>query len=322
MGSTGTALRPDGGSIRQIAAPCGLRKYQTVRDLITPCLGTLDVSERTKNAYARNLGYYADWLSMEGRTGGQREDFIAYKQHLMDTYEASTVSAYMTPVRVLYQWAASEGLTRDITIGIRGPRASRGYRKDPLSVEQSRQLLQIGEDDPEALRDRALISLLIHTGIRTIEAIRADVGDICSIAGHMVLRVWGKGRAEKDEFVILASDVLQAIEAYLKSRGNVSPQDPLFTSESNRNRGGRLTTRSTSRIIKQALGDAGICSERITAHSLRHTAITLALMAGATVQEAQAMARHANINTTMIYAHNLDRLGNAAEMRIDQILRG
>lgn len=45
-------------------------------------------------------------------------------------------------------------------------------------------------------------------------------------------------------------------------------------------------------------------------------------MAGATVQEAQAMARHANINTTMIYAHNLDRLGNAAEMRIDQILRG
>ena len=319
MGST-TEVRPVWGNLHKIAPRTPT--YQSVGDLIDPCLGTLDVSERTRAAYARNLSYYTDWLSMEGRTGGQREDFIAYKQHLMDTYEASTVSAYMTPVRVLYQWAASEGLTRDITIGIRGPRASKQFRKDPLSVEQSRQLLQIGEDDPEALRDRALISLLIHTGIRTIEAIRADVGDVCTMAGHAVLRVWGKGRAEKDEFVLLAADVLQSIETYLMSRGNVKPEDPLFTSESNRNRGGRLTTRSASRIIKNALGEAGICSERITAHSLRHTAITLALMAGATIQEAQAMARHANINTTMIYAHNLDRLGNAAEMRIDQILRG
>lgn len=315
-----TEARP--GHLIHEVAQYGPPRYRTVQDLITPCLGTLDVSERTRTAYARNLGYFADWLSSEGRTGGQRDDFIAYKRHLMDTYEASTVSAYMTPVRVLYQWAASEGLTRDITIGIRGPRQARQFRKDPLSVEQSRQLLQIGEDDPEALRDRALISLLIHTGIRTIEAIRADVGDICTMAGHAVLRVQGKGRTEKDEYVILAPDVLQSLGTYLKSRGDVAPQDPLFTSESNRNRGGRLTTRSTSRIIKEALGEAGIRSDRITAHSLRHTAITLALMAGATVQEAQAMARHANINTTMIYAHNLDRLGNSAEMRIDEILRG
>ncbi len=319
MGSASES-RPAAG-IHEIAA-WEPHRYQTVRDLIGPCLGTLDVSERTRTAYARNLSYYAEWLNAENRTGGQRDDFIAYKKHLMDTYESSTVSAYMTPVRILYQWASSEGLTRDITIGIRGPRASRGFRKDPLSVEQARQLLQIGEADAEALRDRALITLLIHTGIRTIEAIRADVGDVCTMAGHAVLRVWGKGRDEKDEFVILTADVLQSLNVYIQSRGQVNADDPLFSSESNRNRGGRLTTRSVSRIIKQALGDAGIRSDRITAHSLRHTAVTLALMAGATVQEAQAMARHANINTTMIYAHNLDRFGNSAESRIDQILRG
>jgi integrase len=61
-------------------------------------------------------------------------------------------------------------------------------------------------------------------------------------------------------------------------------------------------------------------SAKLTAHSLRHTAITLALVGGATVQQAQAMARHANINTTMIYAHNLERMDRAAEDALSGLL--
>lgn len=292
----------------------------SIHDLIGPCLDALDVSEKTKGIYARNIGYFADWLQSEGRTGSDRADFIAYKLHLTGTYEASTVSAYMTPVRVLYQWASSEGMTRDITVGIKGPKKARGFRKDPLSIDQAKALMSVGEGDPDALRDRALTSLMIHTGIRTIEASRADVGDICTLAGFNVLRIWGKGRAEKDEFVILTSDVLQALDAYIASREDAAPDAPLFASRSNHNRGGRLTPRSISRIVKARMEEAGISSDRITAHSLRHTAITLALMGGATIQEAQAMARHANINTTLIYAHNLERMNTPAEGKIAAIL--
>ena len=66
----------------------------------------------------------------------------------------------------------------------------------------------------------------------------------------------------------------------------------------------------------------GLNSDRLTAHSLRHTAITLALKGGATIQEAQALGRHANINTTLIYAHNIDRLTQAPERKIDVVLNG
>jgi len=45
-------------------------------------------------------------------------------------------------------------------------------------------------------------------------------------------------------------------------------------------------------------------------------------LGGATVQEAQAFARHADINTTLIYAHNIDRIGAAPEIKIDALLRG
>ena len=91
---------------------------------------------------------------------------------------------------------------------------------------------------------------------------------------------------------------------------------------SDRNRNRRLTTRSVSRIIKEHLREIGLDSPRLTAHSLRHTAITLSLQAGATIQEAQALGRHANINTTLIYAHNIDRIAHAPEKKIDAFLEG
>ena len=61
---------------------------------------------------------------------------------------------------------------------------------------------------------------------------------------------------------------------------------------------------------------AGYNSDRLTAHSMRHTAGTLALLNGATPREVQQLLRHSNINTTMIYAHELDRARNNAELRV------
>ena len=81
-----------------------------------------------------------------------------------------------------------------------------------------------------------------------------------------------------------------------------------------------MTTRAVSGIAKAALRDAGIDSTRITAHSLRHTAVTLSLVGGASVQEAQALARHADISTTMTYAHNLERMNAVPEQAIDRVL--
>jgi integrase/recombinase XerC/integrase/recombinase XerD len=66
----------------------------------------------------------------------------------------------------------------------------------------------------------------------------------------------------------------------------------------------------------------GLDSKRFSAHSMRHTGITLSLKGGATIQEAQAMARHSSIDTTMIYAHNINRLLHAPERKIDDVLSG
>ena len=149
---------------------------------------------------------------------------------------------------------------------------------------------------------------------------RANVEDIRQSGGEALLYIQGKGRSEKDAFVLLTPESLDPIMDYLRARGPVGDIDPLFEATGNKAGGERLTTRSISRIVKERMGSADIVSNRLTAHSLRHTAITLSLLGGATIQETQNFARHSNINTTMIYAHNIDRIGNAPERKIAGLL--
>ena len=285
-------------------------------------IGSLDVKQPTKEVYRKNLGYYLQWLEVTGYSGTQRTDVLEYKAYLQANYEASTVSAYLTSVRVFYSWLQATYGIPDIANGIKGSKKPQGFRKDPLSIEQIKAILSgIDTKTLEGKRDYALLSLLIHTGIRTIEGQRADINDIRTVMGRSVLYIQGKGRDEKDNYVILSPSVLQALQTYIKGRGEKTGSTaPLFASSSDRNNGERLTTRSIRRIVKDRLVSVGIDSDKLTAHSLRHTAITLALLGGATIQEAQAMARHSNINTTLIYAHNIERMERPAEDCISSMI--
>ena len=171
-------------------------------------------------------------------------------------------------------------------------------------------------ETPQGLRDYAIIALMVTGGLRTIEVVRANIEDMRTLGDSTVLYVQGKGRDEKTEYIKLSDPVEKAIRAYLKTRSNVSPEDPLFTSISNNSNGERMTTRSISRIAKNNMKEAGYDSSRLTAHSLRHTAVTLSLLAGKDITEVQQFARHANISTTQIYNHALEKAKNSCSEAI------
>jgi integrase/recombinase XerC/integrase/recombinase XerD len=227
----------------------------------------------------------------------------------------------MVAVRKFFAYAEGMGYYPNIAKGVKGARQSRAHQKDSLTVSQVEELLEsVDCSTLQGKRDFALLNLLVRTGLRTIEVIRANIEDIRQEGGEAVLWIQGKGRDAKDAFVLLTNETLAPIYDYLQARGEAEDGDPLFTSASDRNRGERLSTRTIRRIVKDHLRKIGLNSGRLTAHSLRHTAITLSLKAGATVQEAQAFGRHSNINTTLIYAHNIDRIAQAPERKIDVIL--
>ena len=121
----------------------------------------------------------------------------------------------------------------------------------------------------------------------------------------------GKGSIDKDDFVVLSLVVEEAIEDWLA----IHPQGKgaLFVSFANRNRGKRLSLRSIRQVVKDRYLVAGVMEPTKTTHSLRHSAISAAIRNGASLTQVQAMARHANINTTMIYFHETGRTSEPAE---------
>jgi integrase/recombinase XerC/integrase/recombinase XerD len=302
----------------------GITREPSLEELITDFIRAQDVRESSRETYRKGLKKFLTWLRAQGITSPDRQTILDYKDALRESGLSSfSISAYIVVVRKFFTWLeATRGLP-NIAKGIKGARRTKGFRKDPLTLPQVRELLaSVDRRELRGIRDYALINLLTTTGLRTIEAVRASVEDVRQEGGEALLWIQGKGRDEKDEPALLPAETLKPLYEYLTARGPARPDAPLFASLSNRNGGERLTTRTLRRVIKERLRAIGIDSERLTAHSVRHTCITLALQAGATIQEAQVLARHANINTTLIYAHNIDRIKQAPERKVAALLSG
>lgn len=293
-------------------------------DLYNRYISYLDRKPKTIETYQAALKSLYRYMAQEGIERPTREDILAYKRRLQaQGYKAATIQAYILAARLFFKWTAQERLYPDIADRITGAEISREHKRDYLAKHQVLDIL--GHIDRATLtgkRDYALMLLMATAGLRTIEVARANIEDIRISGGRAVLYVQGKGQDEKAPYVKIAEPVEMAIRDYLKARGEVSANDPLFTSGSNKNKGGRMTTRSISRLVKDRLIAAGYSSDRLTAHSLRHSAATINLLEGGTLEETQQLLRHSNINTTMIYLHHIEREKNPSEDRIARAIMG
>jgi integrase/recombinase XerC len=283
------------------------------------------VKDITLKGYAVCLRQFIGWITRQEIATPQRADIKAYKAYLDGCdYTAGTRAQYLRAVKHFFKWAASEGLYPNIADNIKGAKVKEdNTKKDPLQeADVIRVLDSIARSSEAGKRDYAMLILAITCGLRIIELQRANIADIKTMAGERVLFIQGKGRDEKDEYKKLVPAVWAAIKEYLAVRPGAKKSDALFVGTSNRAKGQRITEPSISRIIKGILVNAGYDSERLTAHSLRHTSVTMLLKAGATLQEAQHHARHSDPATTGIYAHNIEREKDRSEQRIyNQIFR-
>ena len=286
-------------------------------DLFTSFIEYLDASPKTVETYTRAVRQFFKYIYENGINQPTREDVIAYREYLKDTHKPTTVQNYIVAVRLFFQWTEQEGLYPNVAEHIKGAKLDKNHKKDYLTSRQVKKVLETArEESLQGLRDYAILALMFTGGLRTIEVSRANVEDLRTAGDSEVLYLQGKGHEEKTDYIKLMPEVEDAIRAYLKARGVVELTEPLFTSTSNNSKGARISTRTVSGIVKTALKNAGYDSDKLTAHSTRHTAVTLALMGGQKLEEVQQFARHKNLATTLIYAHNIDRAKNNCEATI------
>jgi len=297
--------------------PIGVDSY------VNSFINSLDVKDSSKELYKRTLKQYFNWITKKEYKLSEiaRPEIIEFKEDLLGSGMSSlTVGSYITSVRRFYEWTEANKFYPNVAKGIKTPKRKQQFKKQPLLPAQATALLNYYEN--KALRDYAIVNLLLRTGLRTIEVIRASVEDITFKGSKRVLLVHGKGRDEKDNFVILTDKTYQPIAQYLNSRGKVNNSGPLFISTSNNSKGDRLTTRTISYIAKEGLKAIGLNSKSFTAHSLRHTTAVNILRAGGSIEMAQFTLRHTSPTTTQIYTATLNeerRLQNSGEALIDSL---
>lgn len=321
-----------------IQQAAGQMTYQSsIEDLFDSFRNSLDVSSVTKESYFVCLRCFIEWAQDNCGRFPTDQDILNYKAWLASphakrkgngdpiTFTADTQARYMRAVKRFFSWAVQKHLCKENpTQGIKSAKVKiDNSKRDAFEREDALALLDsIDRSTAKGLRDYAMILLSMTAGLRIIEMQRANIGNLETMAGEPVLYVQGKGHLEADDYKKLEPRTYAAIQAYLNTRANKSKSAPLFASVGNRSKEQRLTEPAISTVLKSRMKSAGYDNHRLSAHSLRHTSITMALEAGLTIQEAQMHARHASPETTGIYSHNLKKAKQHTEKRVSDYLFG
>ena len=298
-------------------------------------------SADTIRNYLSQTKQYLDWcrdnllLPLEAEV----EDIKLYRQHLVESeYANSTIATKLNIVRIFYKAALTNGLIeQNPALKVKAPKD----RKDPaaritfLEAEELKLLLdhiQSQLDKVETnkqklllLRDRLLIGIMSLEGCRTVEMHQLKIADIVRQGIKTGLQVSAK---RSSRIVPLTESLTTQLEDYLLLRRKVlrrkiKPTDYVFVSLSNNNKGGQLSRRSIREICDRALIECNLKhtpGRTLSAHSLRHTAGTLALRRGSDLRQVQDLLGHADPRTTSIYAHVGDRWEHNPGVNIEEKL--
>ena len=214
---------------------------------------------------------------------------------------AASLHRMKAAVRAFFAWAAEAGEVNDNPA--RSIRMHRLPRKLPVfltTAEKKRLLKELkGRTDFSTLRDRAMIEVLLGTGIRLGELAALDMDDIDLDAKH--LRVRAKGNVPQVKFI--KTDLRTLLRRYLaeRRRHGRPEMEALFLS----NRDGRLCQRQIANRLAHWLRRAGIEKE-LTPHGLRHTFATHLYGATNDLLVVQRALGHRDVSTTQIYTHLVD----------------
>ena len=265
------------------------------------------LAKNTLSAYRSDLALFADWLDEGGKTLIAADDiainrYLAHLHGRSDGFKATSQRRLHSTLRRFYRWQLDQGRIRvDPLLNMERPSVAARFPKT-LSEKNVEALLAAPDvTTPRGQRDRALLEVLYATGLRVSELVGLKLFELSLTDG--LVRVLGKGA--KERLVPLGELAIDWLQRFLQEgrpallKGGSS--DHVFVTGRVGGRG--LTRQMAWTLIKKHALQAGIPSERISPHVLRHAFATHLLNHGADLRVVQMLLGHADISTTQVYTH-------------------
>ena len=285
-------------------------------------------SAETIIAYWSQVKAYLQWCQAQAvdPSTANRDTIKVYRHYLVQRkYGRNTIALKLSAVRRFYDAAIEYGLLiYNPAHGIKPPRTSTHPAETITYLEQDEaNLLLQGIDHSDELklvRDRLLLGLMTIEGTRTVELYRCNLEDIKRLGKDVGLKLDGKRRVRT---IPLTPELAKLLDVYLTLRRaagfDSTLTDPLFISFGHQCRGERLSRRGIRYLVDHYLNGVNLKHQpgrKISAHSLRHTAGTLAVQNGVSLRQVQELLGHADLRTTAIYTHVGDKWKNNPGLKL------
>jgi integrase/recombinase XerC len=274
-----------------------------VQEFIHYLLSEKNASPHTCRCYQADLEEFERFLTSSGmyvtpagRIKIEEVDRLAIRKYLSFLHRRnrkSSIARKVSTLRSFYKYLIKEKIiSSNPAKQVATPKTEKPL-PTALTVDEAFRLMESPKEKQQS-RDRAILELLYSSGLRVSELVGLDGKQLDQELE--IVKVMGKGR--KERIVPVGKKAMEALKTYLKDRGHVEANAPIFVNA----RGGRLTSRSVGRLVKKYTRHSGVF-RKISPHSLRHTFATHLLDAGADIREIQEMLGHASLSTTQRYTH-------------------
>ncbi len=258
------------------------------------------LSEKTCLVYQKNLQVCNAFLSEGGLSSWQSLDDAWIRQIASKAkrqgLKPSSIALRLSALRSFLDFLVYQGeLSVNPAKAVSAPKKDKVLPKN-LDVEQVEQLVSLDDDEPIAIRDRAIMELMYGAGLRLSELVQLDVSDLDF--EQESVRVLGKGN--KERILPFSGQAKIWVSAWLSVRGAFLrlPENALFLSKLGR----RISARNVqARMEKWGLKQS--LASHVNPHKLRHSFATHVLESSSDIRAVQELLGHANLSTTQIYTH-------------------
>ena len=260
-------------------------------------------SAHTVNQYVSQLGFAALYFNKlcDNWFAVQSEHIRRYSMALRaKQLSGRTISLMLSCIRSLYKFLKAKNITEqphyhNPAQGIKGPKFAKPLPKN-LDVDQMARLLEIPDDDPLAIRDKAMMELMYSSGLRISELVGANMQDINARNGEILVR----GKGAKERLIPVGSKALEALKKWLAVRPLFMGADEhavFLSSKKNRISVRQVRLRMQEWGIKQGI------SSQVHPHKLRHSFASHILESSGDLRAVQELLGHSSLSATQVYTH-------------------
>lgn len=260
-------------------------------------------SVHTVNQYNQQLNFAAlyfskladNWFAVQGEHIRRYSMALRSKQ-----LSGRTISLKLSCIRSLYKFLKAKNISQqrhyhNPAEAIKGPKFSKPLPKN-LDVDQMAKLLEIADDEPLALRDKAMMELMYSSGLRISELVGANIPDINLTEGEILVR----GKGNKERLLPVGSKALNALQAWLKVRKHYAHPDETAVFLSSQKK--RISVRQV-RLRMQQWGVKQGISSQVHPHKLRHSFASHILESSGDLRAVQELLGHSSLSATQVYTH-------------------